>query len=198
MTSPRSACTRNEKKRVPGPDTCRCRANELARFLTIGPTLVHAYFSITFSIQYPERGKEIRGTRVEEEGYRRGENVLFLVIPSAASPFLSFSFALFLSFTSCLYRTRVPSPSYRAGGFSSRPTPCADPFPLRPARIAAANRFVIVFVSAVVAADGVSGVISRGGWAGEWGGVAGAAAAGEAEADADADAAAAALMCWWW
>lgn len=30
--------------------------NELARFLTIGPTLVHAYFSITFSIQYPERG----------------------------------------------------------------------------------------------------------------------------------------------
>lgn len=39
--------------------------NELARFLTIGPTLVHAYFSITFSIQYPERG-----TREEREGKR--------------------------------------------------------------------------------------------------------------------------------
>lgn len=48
----------------------------------------------------------------------------------------------------------MPSPSHRAGGLSIRPTPRADPFPLLPAPIVAANRFVIVFVSAVVAADG--------------------------------------------
>lgn len=45
-------------------------------------------------------------------------------------------------------------------------TPSSVPLPHTvgpPPPIAAANRFVIVFVSAVVAADGVSGVISRAG-----------------------------------
>lgn len=93
--SPRSASTGAEKKRV--PDTCRCRANELARFLTIGPTLVHAYFSITFSIQYPERGKEIWGTGVGGGGVPpRGGR-------SSSSPPGGFALSLFLS----LSRARV-------------------------------------------------------------------------------------------
>lgn len=45
--------------------------NELARFLTIGPTLVHAYFSITFSIQYPERGTRRRSEEAGGGGRRR-------------------------------------------------------------------------------------------------------------------------------
>lgn len=77
--------------------------NELARFLTIGPTLVHAYFSITFSIQYPERGTR-EGTRGKESGSgtkgeaKEIERDIRTELPRSPSPCLSSS-SSYLSLT---------------------------------------------------------------------------------------------------
>lgn len=154
---------------------CRRRTNELARFLTIGPTLVHAYFSITFSIQYPERGKETRGegwrwTGGRDDGGRRGvtrvekqEKARQTGGPSARllDPRRPRPLPLARALVSSLSLARTPGHPLLSRAdpllFLLFPPAC---HPLYPS-IAAANRFVIVFVSAVVAADGVSGVISR-------------------------------------
>jgi len=145
---------------------------------------VHAYFSITFSIQYPERGKETRGGRggAGAGGGGGGGGASTVGFSLHLTP-VGFALSLFLA-------RGYPLPRVAPGGPPAAVLPLAltpSPSPRRPIRC----RESICYCFCVCG--------RRGGWSergyigggeregGEWGEIAGGAAAGAADAGAAGD-----------